>query len=235
MISPVLPRIRSKLLEVLRWASVQQGWETGWTCAPIHRCFPAGEERPAINEVAMTQRHDATFGDVHIQEDEEDHPLPKVIPGSFGQTEDEDGYQRGNWRREPFATVIVASGSSDDGSEPPQDGQEAEAPQLSDVDQESVAEGHPEPHEAEDTDEEEPDPAGVVVDFVAGEDGGPGGQDLAETGAETVSEPEAPAMRVALVEARPVRRMPAPPSTGIHGSWEQDRRPWFTGRWSSDS
>lgn len=160
--------------------------------------------------------------DVHIDEDEASPP-PKIIPGSYGQEEDEDGYQRGNWRREPFTTIIIA-GNSNDEDEPPGGDQDAGAPEPVTAPEAVVTE--------EGAGQEETPQAEVVEASALGGD----------ADAEVPDQPEADAQASPVNEVRTVHaiarilhRIPAPPSTGTRGSWEQDRKPWFTGRWGKQN
>lgn len=235
MTSPVLPRIRSKLLEAIRWASAQQVWESGWPLqASLLQGVPPGEDWRAVNGAAIKEK-EAPSVDVHIDTKDEDSPFPKVIPGSHGQSEDEDGYQRGNWRREPFVTVIVATGNSNGEGEPPVCDQGAEVSQA-EPEPEPIAAGEAEAPKPLPTEEAFPEPDS------SGEEDGPDaepepmtveGMEEAETPLYEVVVEESPAPDVpgVLIATRITRLIPTPPSTGTYGSWERERQPWFTGRW----
>lgn len=220
MISPVL-RTGGRLLGALRAALAQPGWENGW---PPREAFPAaappgGEHPPAKNGCSVLQSLEAPLPEVHNEDADDPSPPPKVIPGSFGQEKDEDGYQRGNWRREPFATLIVAARDKG-GSDGPCGGDpDAEAPSGAHLEAEA-------PPAVEDAGEAAVTaPEADLVDVPGAEAGT----------APDAPESEAPAPPAARAAARPVRRIPAPPSIGTRGSWERDRQPWFTGRWGSQA
>lgn len=247
MISPVL-RAGGRLLGAFLGALAQQGWESGWASPSLFKpAAPTGarpdRDRPPPNLYDK---------DVHNGELDDTPPPPKIIPGSFGQDKDEDGYQRGNWRREPFATLIVASAHPGDEDEPPGDGLTPELPVEVLFGDEGVIEAEPcSADEADAPAEAGPEAVGQpgIDEMGAGEEGtiqesadavgsaegtaaDAGVPGLPETGADTGAAPAAPGVHVT---ARPVRLMPAPPSTGRYGSWDRDRQPWFTGRWGTGS
>lgn len=234
MISPVL-RAGGRLLGAFFGALAQQDWESGLPPqALILPVGPPGQGRPPTeNGTHPYYGREAPPLDIHAEDEDAEPPSPKVIPGCFNHERDEDGYQRGNWRREAFATVIVASAPAQGGDT--SDGEEC--PPAGDPDADGEAASGSEDNAPCLVEEAEAAVSGDTGGPAEGEPAGTGAPDLPGTGAEhdaVDGDGNAPAAPpVVPVTARPVRRLPAPPSTGRCGSWDSDREPWFTGRWGT--